>query len=108
MASPKPRVKVPGEARRGEIIEVKTLLRHRMETGLRTDGDGNVIPRHIVNRFVCQYNDAVVFSVDLHPAISANPYIEFRIAATQSGNLKFFWYEDGGKVYTAQRRIRVT
>ncbi len=108
MAVPRPRVKVPRNARKGEVVLVKTLLRHRMETGLRTDGDGNVIPRHIINGFVCRYDDAVVFSVDLRPAVSANPFIEFYVVARRSGTLKFFWYEDGGKVYTAQRQLTVS
>jgi sulfur-oxidizing protein SoxZ len=108
MATPKPRVKVPKGARKGEVVRVKTLLRHRMENGLREGEAGDVIPRRIINRFVCRYNDAAVFSVDLHPAISANPYIEFHMVATRSGSLKFFWHEDGGKVYTAARQIEVS
>jgi len=108
MAVPRPRVKVPRNATKGEVVLVKTLLRHRMETGLRTDGDGNVIVRHIINRFVCQYDDAVVFSMDLHPAVSANPYNEFYVVARQSGTLEFFWYEDGGEVFTAQRQLTVS
>ena len=108
MAKPKPRVKMPRHARKGEIIQVKTLLRHRMETGLRTDGGGNVVPRHIINRFVCRYDHTVVFSADLYPAVSANPYIEFCMVASQSGALEFFWYEDGGKVYAAQRQLTVS
>ena len=108
MAVPRPRVKVPRNARKGEVVPVKTLLRHRMETGLRTDGDGNIIPRHIINGFVCRYDSAVVFSMDLHPAVSANPYIEFYVMARRSGKLEFFWYEDGGEVYTAQHQLTVS
>jgi sulfur-oxidizing protein SoxZ len=108
MAVPRPRVKVPRNARKGEVVLVRTLLRHRMETGLRTDDDGNLIPRHIINEFVCRYDDAVVFSMELHPAVSSSPYIEFYVLARRSGTLEFFWYEDGGKVYTAQRQLTVS
>ena len=45
MAMEKPRVKVPNKAKKGEIIEVKTLVTHPMETGLRKDAAGKVVRR---------------------------------------------------------------
>jgi sulfur-oxidizing protein SoxZ len=107
MATARSRVKAPETAKAGEVFPVKTLLRHRMETGLRTDDRGEVIPRHIINRFVCRYDGDVVFSVDLKPAVSANTFLEFYVVARQSGTLAFYWYEDGGEIYTAQHRITV-
>ena len=56
-----------------------------METGLRSDENGAVIPRKIINRFVCTYAGTVVFSVDLHEAVSANPFFEFFLVATETG-----------------------
>src|SRR5665809_84429 len=88
-----PRVLVPSAAAKGEVIQVKTIISHQMETGLRHDNQGQVIPRKIINRFVCRYGGEVVFSVDLHEAISANPFIEFYLRATQSGRLEFTWEE---------------
>ena len=107
MVPPKPRVKAPSDARTGEVIEIKTLFRHPMETGLRVNDDGTVVSRRIINRFVCRYDDVVVFSVDLQPGVAANPYFRFHTVARRSGTLRFFWHEDGGKVYTAERKIRV-
>jgi len=96
MISPEPRVQVPRTAARGEIFPVKALISHAMETGLRRDDQGQVIPRKIINKFVCRYADVVVFSADFHESISANPYIEFYLEATESGLLEFVWEEDGG------------
>ena len=107
MAISRSRVKAPATTKAGEVFAVKTLLRHHMETGLRIDDRGEVIPRHIINRFVCRYNEDVVFSVDLHPAVSANPFLEFYVVARQSGTLTFAWHEDGGEIYTAQHQLTV-
>ena len=70
----KPRLKVPKEAKKGEVIEIKTLMPHIMESGQRKDKDGKTIPRKIINKFTCEFNGKPVFSADLEPAIAANPY----------------------------------
>lgn len=108
MSNVAPRVQVPNAAGKGQIFEVKTLINHQMETGLRRDDQGRVIPRKIINRFVCRYNDVEVFSVDLHEAVAANPYIEFYLRATESGRLDFAWHEDGGGVYRLQSQLAVS
>jgi sulfur-oxidizing protein SoxZ len=108
MDEPRPRVQVPSVATKGEIFQVKALISHQMETGLRHDAEGQVIPRKIINRFVCRYNDTEVFVVDLHEAVSANPYFEFYLRATESGRLQFSWQEDGGAVYSLAHQLTVT
>jgi sulfur-oxidizing protein SoxZ len=107
MFTPIPRVQVQGVAAKGEVFQVRALISHPMETGLRRDEQGKVIPRKIINKFICRYDDVVVFSVDLHEAVAASPYIEFHLRATQSGRLEFIWEEDGGGVFTLAHRIRV-
>ena len=108
MVAPMPRVQVPSAATKGEIFQVKALISHQMETGLRKDHEGNVIPRMIINKFVCRYNGVDVFIVDLHEAIAANPYFEFYLRATESGRLEFVWEEDGGRVYSLAHQLAVT
>ena len=107
MSTPAPRVQVPSAAAKGEVFQVKTLINHQMETGLRHDDQGDVIPRKIINKFVCRYNDVVVFGVDLHEAVAANPYIEFYLRATESGRLEFIWEEDGGHTYALTHQLTV-
>ena len=102
-----PRVQVPNSATKGEIFQVKALIVHQMETGLRHDNEGNVIPRKIINKFVCRYNGYDVFVADLHEAIAANPYLEFYLRATESGRLEFVWHEDGGGVYSLAHQLVV-
>ena len=101
MFTPAPRVQVPSAAASGEVFTVKTLISHQMETGLRRDDQGNV------NKFICRHNGVVVFSVDLHEAMAANPFIEFYLRATESGRLEFVWEEDGGGIYMLEHHLIV-
>jgi sulfur-oxidizing protein SoxZ len=102
-----PRVQVPATVAKGEIFSVKALISHPMETGLRYDDQGIVIPRKIINKFVCRYGEAVVFSFDLHESVAANPFIEFYLRATDSGSLEFVWEEDGGAVFQLEHQLEV-
>lgn len=107
MAIPKPRVKIPKSAAVGEVITIKTLISHDMESGQRKDKDGKVIPRKIINKFSCEFNGKPVFSCDVEPAVSANPYFEFDAKVAESGTFKFAWVDDDGSVYTDEQTIEV-
>jgi len=100
-------VTLPAQAKRGEIIEIKTLAAHPMETGFRRTQTGDLIPRDIIRSFTCIYNGAEVYRVDLHPAIAANPLIAFNTVATESGTLTFQWVGDNGYTVTEIASIRV-
>ncbi|MEO9613291.1 MAG: thiosulfate oxidation carrier complex protein SoxZ [Nitratireductor sp.] len=107
MATPKPRVKLPKTASAGEIITIKTLISHQMESGQRKDKNGDPIPRQIINKFSCEFNGTPVFSCDIDPAISANPYFEFNAKVAESGTFKFTWVDDDGSVYEHEASIEV-
>ena len=87
-------VNLPATARRGEIIEIKAMAGHAMETGFRRTQLGEVIPRDIITSFVCTYNGAEVFRAELHPAIAANPLFTFSTIAIESGTIVFRWTGD--------------
>ena len=100
-------INVPARAKRGEVVEIKTLISHVMETGYRRTQLGVPIPRDIVRRFVCTYNGVEVFRAELHPAIAANPFIAFSTVAVESGTLTFQWTGDHGFSATESARITV-
>lgn len=100
-------VSVPPKAKRGQVIEIKTLISHVMETGFRRTATGAPIPRDIITAFVCTYNGTEIFRADLHQAISANPFIAFFTVATESGTLKFRWSGDNGLEERAEAKIAV-
>ena len=101
-------INVPERARKGEIIEIKTLVSHPMETGYRRSQTGAPIPRDIIRRFVCAYNGTEIFRAELHPAIAANPFIVFSTVATESGTLTFQWTGDKGFSVTESATITVS
>ena len=100
-------INLPARAKRGEVIEIKTLIAHPMETGYRLGPTGAAIPRDIINRFTCTYNGEEVFRAELFPAIAANPFIAFFTIATDSGELAFSWTDDRGQTQTEMREITV-
>ena len=99
-------VTVPTTARRGEVIEIKTLASHAMETGFRRTQLGELVPRDIITQFVCTYNGVEVFRAELHPAMAANPLIAFTTVATETGTLEFKWLGDNG--YSATHTVALT
>jgi len=108
MAQIRPRVRVPGSAKAGEVITIKTLISHPMESGLRKDSKtGELIPRRIINRFEVTFNGEIAFGAELEPAVSANPYFEFRMTVPESGTVHFAWHDDTGEVYELDKDIKV-
>jgi sulfur-oxidizing protein SoxZ len=89
-------INVPAKARRGEIIEIKTLIAHPMETGFRVGLNGALIARDIITTFVCNYNGEEIFRAELSPAIAANPFVSFFALATATGTIEFSWTGDNG------------
>jgi sulfur-oxidizing protein SoxZ len=100
-------ITLPKTARRGEVIDIRTLIAHPMESGFRVDAEGKVRQRDIIRRFSCRYNGELVFSAELFPAVAANPYIAFTTVAQDSGSLSFTWEGDNGFAQTESVAISV-
>ena len=100
-------INVPKKAKRGEIIEIKTLMSHIMETGYRRTAAGEIVPRDIITSFARRYNGVEIFRADLFPAIAANPFMTFFTVATESGKFDFEWIGDRGFSETASASILV-
>lgn len=103
-----PRVRVPREASAGDVVSVRSLISHIMESGQRRDDDGNIIPRSIINRFVCDFNGVNVIDVTIEPSISTNPYFQFEAVVNETGTFNFTWYDDDGSVYEETADITVS
>jgi sulfur-oxidizing protein SoxZ len=100
-------IHIPPAAKRGEVIEIKTLISHVMETGYRIGVTGQPIPRDIIENFVCMYNGEEVFRAQFFPAIAANPYVSFFTVATDSGTLTFSWTDQHGQTQVQTAAITV-
>ena len=91
------RVQLPASAKRGEIIEVRIAIQHKMETGFRYDDLGRAIPKNVINSVIARYNGVEVFRAELGSGIAANPYLQFYAVAEASGEFEFSWVDDAGE-----------
>lgn len=101
-------VTMPATARKNEIIEIRIIVQHDMESGFRHSEQGVRIPRDIIREFQCTYNGVEVFRADLHPAVAANPMIVFKTVAIESGTLEFRWTGDQDYLSSTSSKIIVT
>ena len=109
MADPKRpvRVSMPATAKRGDVIDIKTLIQHDMETGWRRDSQGKAVPRDIIVRFEVRYGGTEIFRAETFPGISANPYLAFSTVATETDELTFVWTDLAGATTTETRKLTV-
>jgi len=103
----KARIKLPESTKIGDVIEIKTLISHVMETGQRKDADGKPIPRSIINSFQATFAGEQVFAAELHPGISANPYLSFFMKVPGPGELEFTWIDDAGVRVVEKMKLNV-
>jgi sulfur-oxidizing protein SoxZ len=102
------RIVMPPTARKGDIVEIKTIVQHPMETGYRRDHNGAVIPRDIVKRFVVTYAGNEIFTADMTQGVAANPFFSFHFRATATGDVAFTWTDEKGEATSETRKLAVT
>ena len=100
-------INVPKKAKNGDVVEIKALMSHVMETGYRRTTSGALIPRDIITNFTCRFEGEEVFRADLFPGTAANPFISFFTVATKSGKFDFEWIGDNGFSETGSASITV-
>jgi sulfur-oxidizing protein SoxZ len=100
-------INVPPKAKRGDVVQIKTLISHIMEPGFRPGADGKIVPRDIITLMTCKYNGEEIFRADFFPAVAANPFVTFHTVATESGKIEFEWTGDNGFSETASANIIV-
>ncbi|MCH8551216.1 MAG: thiosulfate oxidation carrier complex protein SoxZ [Natronospirillum sp.] len=89
-----PRVAPPRNLAAGQPGEVRTLVTHPMETGLREGPDGELLPRRMIDTLIVEFEGDTVLTVKMHTAVSENPYMRFFMAPETSGNAVFRWTEE--------------
>lgn len=101
-------VNIPESAAAGEIVDIKVLLQHPMETGFRTGPDGKLVPRNIIHSLRCIYLGDEVFAAEIFPAVTANPFFAFTLVAEQTGEVEILWTDEAGKEHSETRTLSVT
>jgi sulfur-oxidizing protein SoxZ len=101
-----PRIRVPRSARPGEAVEIRTLIEHPMETGLRLEG-GRTVPRDLLNRMVVRVNGEVALQAELRNGSSANPYHVFFLRLDRTSDLEFTFTDERGRSARSTARVTV-
>lgn len=109
MSSPigQPRLRLPAQVRAGDIIEIRTLITHVMETGQRRTPEGQQIQRDIIRRFEARFEGELIFAMDLAPAIAANPYIAFPFRVERAGRFEMTWTNDAGETRSTSAELKL-
>ncbi len=95
-------IKLPEKIAVGDVIEIRVLINHVMETGNRKDASGQIIPRDIVTSLTVTFGKVTVFKAEYGPGISSNPFVAFHLRVPGPGELVFVWEDDAG-VQTVER-----
>jgi len=104
--SAQPRIRIPRSARAGEVIEIRTLIEHPMETGLRHDS-GTVRPRDLLHRLLVRMNGETLFVAELRNGTSVNPYHVFFARIARTSDFEFIWQDERGATASATARVTV-
>jgi sulfur-oxidizing protein SoxZ len=91
------RIKLPEKPAVGEVIEIRALINHVMETGNRKDAEGNVIPRNIIKSLTVTFGSITILKAEFGPGISSNPFVAFHMRVPGPGELVFTWEDDAGQ-----------
>lgn len=92
---------------KGDVVTVRAMVAHPMETGLRKLASGEFVPRNIINSFTCELDGQRLFTWYPETAVSPSPYLEFRFIATAGGALAMRWTDDQGQTITAIEQIEI-
>lgn len=101
------RIAIPKLVKQGDIFEIKTLVSHPMHTGFQIDNRGQFIPRNIIERFECRFDDEIIFAADFFPSVAANPFLSFHMKAQKSGDLVFLWREQNNQITKVVKKLNV-
>ena len=81
----------------GDMVEVKILMRHDMETGQRKDAAGAVIPAHYIKNLVAKHKDKIVFDANFGPSVSKDPFLSFKFKGGAAGDkVTVSWVDTAG------------
>ncbi len=101
------RIQAPARAARDEVVTVRLLIAHPMETGFRYKEDGSRVPYNVVDKLVCRYDGKTVFEATMSSGIAANPLLQFCVRATATADLVFEWRDESGEQGRLVHRLTV-
>jgi sulfur-oxidizing protein SoxZ len=101
-----PRIRIPRSARPGEVIEIRTLMEHPMENGVRGRVEG-AAPREMLARLAVRRDGEVILLAEFGNGTAANPYHVFFVRLERSAEFEFTWTDERGRTARATARVAV-
>lgn len=90
----------------GDTVEVRVLMSHEMETGQRRDSSGNLVPAHFIQNVTVTHAGKTVLSAEWGPAVSKNPYLQFKFQGGKKGEeIVVTWVDNKGETRTDKATI---
>jgi sulfur-oxidizing protein SoxZ len=80
----------------GDVVKVRLLVQHPMDTGYLQDLLGKMVPRNVIRLLTCKLGSREVLRVEPSSGIAANPLFEFFVLATETTEMHVEWVDDRG------------
>jgi sulfur-oxidizing protein SoxZ len=91
---------------KGDLVEVRVLMVHPMETGQRKDSSGNLVPMHFIQEVSVRLNGKPVLEGQISQAVSRNPVFSFRLKGAKAGDkVDIAWLDNRGERSQADATI---
>jgi sulfur-oxidizing protein SoxZ len=88
------------------VTEVKVLMNHVMETGLRKDASGALVPAMFITEVTARLNGKIVMQAQWGPAVAKNPYLAFKVKGGQAGDkVSISWTDLSGDSRTDEATV---
>lgn len=91
----------------GDVADIKCLMNHVMETGLRKDAKtGQMVPAHHITTVTATVGGKTVLDAQWGGGISKNPYLAFKVKGAKAGDkVSISWTDNKGEKETAETTI---
>lgn len=89
------------------VVEVKALIKHPMETGLRKDSKtGELIPAHFIQEVTVEVNGKQMMQADWNGSVSKNPYVSFSYKGAKGDKVKLSWTDNKGESDSTEAEVK--
>lgn len=89
------------------VAQVKCLMPHPMETGVRKSADGSLIPAHYIETVTCEHNGTVIIEAQWGTSVSKDPYFAFKALGAKSGDtIKVSWVDNKSESSSGETTLK--
>jgi sulfur-oxidizing protein SoxZ len=90
----------------GGYTDIRVLMTHPMETGLRKDQDGKLVPMHFIQSVIVKVNGKTAVDSQTSQAVSRNPVFSFRLKGGARGDkIEVSWLDNHGETNSTEAAV---